>query len=63
MLVHEVESYLAVERGLHGDGATQHVRVEVLAVHELDACGGVAVAVQQMVDVVLVAMSRQDDVA
>ena len=63
MLVLEMESYLAVERGLHGDGATQHVRVEVLSVHELDARGGVAVAVQQMVNVVLVAVSRQDDVA
>ena len=63
MLVLEMESYLAVERCLHGDGAAQHVRVEVLSVHELDARGGVAVAVQQMVNVVLVAVSRQDDVA
>ena len=56
-------SYLAVKWRLHGDGTSQHVRVEVLAVHELDARRGVAVAVQQMVHVVLVAVSRQDDVA
>ena len=56
-------AYLIVDGRLHGDGASQHVWVEVLAVHELDACRGVAVAVQQVVHVVLVAVSRQDDVA
>ena len=58
-----LEPYLAVEGRLHGDRASQHVRVEVLPVHQLDAGRGVAVTVQQMVYVVLIAMSSQDDVA
>ena len=55
--------YLVVNGCLHGDGPTNHVWVEVLTIHELDAARGVAVAVQQVVDVVLVAVSPQDDVA
>ena len=50
---------LVVERCAHADSATREVGVEVLSLSEVDTCRGVTVPIQQVVDVVLVAVSRQ----
>lgn len=47
---------LVVEGGAHADGAAWVVGVEVLAVPKLDARWRIAVAVEEMVDVVLIAV-------
>ena len=51
---------LVVEGRRHADGSTGEVRVEVLSLPQLDAGRWVAVAVQQVVDVVLVTVPEQD---
>ena len=50
---------LVVERSGHTDSSTRVVRVEVLAFPQLDTCGRIAVAVEKMVDVVLVSVSKE----
>ncbi len=51
--------YLIVDGGRHADGSAREVGVEVLALAQLDAGGRVAVAVQQVVDVVLTTVPAQ----
>ena len=48
---------LVVEGRTHANSAARVVGVEVLTIPELDARGGVAVAVEKVVDVVLITMS------
>ena len=43
----------------HADGSAREVRVEVLSLPQFDACRWVAVAVEKMVDVILIAVPRQ----
>ena len=52
---------LIVEGGAHADGATRVVGVEVLPVSKLDARRGIAVAVEEMVDIVLIAVPGKTD--
>ena len=56
-------TYLVVERRCHTDGPTGEVGVEVLPLADGDARGGVAVSVEEVVDVVLSSVTAQDDVA
>ena len=50
---------LVVEGRRHADGSTREVGVEVLSLPQLDAGRWVAVAIQQVVDVVLVTVPVQ----
>ena len=43
----------------HADGSAREVRVKVLSLPQLDARRWVAVAVEKMVDVVLIAVPEQ----
>merc|ERR1719167_818177 len=52
---------LVVEWGSHANRTTWEVGVEVLALLHVDSGGSVAVAVQQVVDVVLATMSAKSD--
>ena len=53
---------LIIERGGHADGAAWVVGVEVLPVSKIDARWGIAVAVEEMVDVVLISMPRKQEI-
>ena len=59
----ELATHLGVNRRRHADGPTLHVRVVVLAVAKVDSGRSLAVAVQEVEDVVLAAVARKSHVA
>ena len=49
----------SIARYYHADSSAREVRVEVLSLPQFDACRWVAVAVEKMVDVILITVPRQ----